>query len=147
MLTAIDSTEWPSTPISDDIKQKITLLFKLVESKESTVGFRLASDVYTKDARIVTPHSKATGTAEILTCRDHVWEGVQSRKHDITKVYASDADGMDIMLLGTLTTVKNDGSIAKGGLVARLVFEGNVEDKGGLHGGGVKVKFYQAGAF
>lgn len=61
--TAFDATQWPSISIPSDIKQLMSLLFFLVESKDSTVGDQLVNDVFTPDGKFITPHSNATGSA------------------------------------------------------------------------------------
>lgn len=63
MTTAIHSTQWPPVPISEDVKNLISLLYSLVESKDSTVGDRLANEVFTVDGQFLTPHSTASGSA------------------------------------------------------------------------------------
>jgi len=73
-----------------------------------------------------------------MTCRDNVWGTVESRKHHITKVYASDGEGRDLLMLGEINSQLKDGSKTTVGFAARLVLDRTA---------GVKVKLYQASGF
>jgi hypothetical protein len=63
MTTAINSTKWPPGPISENVKNLISLLYSLVESKDSSVGDRLAREVFAAEGQFFTPHFTASGSA------------------------------------------------------------------------------------
>lgn len=66
---------------------------------------------------------------------------MESRDHKITKVFANDTEGLDLLLLGYIDQQAKDGTWNKGiGFVARMLF-----DRSGSSG--VRVKHYQAAGF
>ena len=63
MATAIETTTWPAIPIPTDVKDLISRYYSLVETKDSSVGDRLATDVFTPDGIFSSPHVTAAGSA------------------------------------------------------------------------------------
>jgi hypothetical protein len=61
--TAIQSTEWPSTPVNLGVKQLIALFFHLVDQKDDDIGSRLASEVFSPDGKLLTVQGAAQGSA------------------------------------------------------------------------------------
>jgi hypothetical protein len=80
--------------------------------------------------------------AEIKKCRDNVWKTVESRKHNISKVYVNDPEGLDLLFLGEMKNQLKDGKIVVTDFVGRLLLERQVGDPEA-----VRVKLYQAAAF
>jgi hypothetical protein len=76
----------------------------------------------------------------ISKSREHAWDVIESRKHEVLKVYASDAEGRDLVLIGRLTAGKKDGGEVVAGLVARVVVESDGDGK-------LKMGLYQAAAW
>jgi hypothetical protein len=56
----------------------------------------------------------------IAKSREHAWDIVTARKHEVTKVYAHDAAGTDLLLLGKME------AIVKSGKKAEIQFSGRV---------------------
>jgi hypothetical protein len=65
---------------------------------------------------------------------------VESRKNHIQKVYASDSEGMDLLLFGQIDSQLKERSKTTVGFIAKLVFERNFGEESWLPTGGVKVK-------
>jgi len=65
-----------------------------------------------------------------------VWKAVASRRHEVLKVYANNADGLDLLLIGAVTVQAVDGTPKTHEFVPRAV----IHDSGP---GAPKVKHYQ----
>jgi hypothetical protein len=61
---------------------------------------------------------------------------VTARRHDISKVYASDAEGTDLLMIGKMDATVPNGNVAEVSFVGRFVTEKT--------NGGLRVKLYQA---
>ena len=66
MNYTLASTEWPSYPISEAVKQLIGSLFSTLDDTGSGAGDRLADDIFTADGLFDGAH-RAKGTEGTLT--------------------------------------------------------------------------------
>jgi len=77
---------------------------------------------------------------DIAKSREHAWDAIDARQHEISKVYASDSDGTDLMMLGSLTATMKDGTVTNTKLATRVILAKDSEGK-------LKFKLYQAQAW
>ena len=61
---------------------------------------------------------------------------IASRRHEVVKVYASDTEGLDLLLIGKLVVAVNSGEEAEVGFAARIVLEQTIK--------GLRFKHYEA---
>lgn len=59
----------------------------------------------------------------ITKSREHAWDVITSRRHEVVKVYASDPEGLDLLLIGKLTAGLGSGKEAEVGFVARIIMQ------------------------
>lgn len=59
----------------------------------------------------------------IANSRKHAWDVITSRRHKVVKVYASDPEGLDLLLIGKLTAGVGNGKEAMVGFVARIIMQ------------------------
>ena len=71
----------------------------------------------------------------ISKSRERAWEVIKSRRHEVIKVYASDAEGQDLMLIGKLVAVAGSGKEAEVSFTARIVIEWTIS--------GLRIKLYE----
>jgi len=83
--------------------------------------------------------SKAHGLTAISKSRASAWKTIKSRHHEVIKVYASDAAGSDVLLIGKLTAGLTDGSTTKTEFVARVI----VDRTAAAGVGAPRMKLYQ----
>lgn len=55
--------------------------------------------------------------------RDHAWDHIEDRKHEIFNVYTAKPDYSDIMVLGLLTGSFRNGKIVSEEYIARITFD------------------------
>ncbi|KAH8648259.1 hypothetical protein BGZ61DRAFT_376428 [Ilyonectria robusta] len=106
------NTLWLSDSIGQDVKDLITKFYTLADPKESNAGTRMATEVFTNDAVLVTANGTFRGVSEIARSRDNAWSVVESRKHRVLKVFASDQEDPELSILGAVEmSVKNGRSL------------------------------------
>jgi hypothetical protein len=156
---ATQNAEWPAISLPSGAARLIDLFFSFTELKSPEAGRRLADEVFLPSGEFVAPHGTSTGTEgrktgrtcnplcteltghlEITKSREHAWDAIDARKHEISKVYASDASGTDLMILGSLTATKKDGTVTTTKLVGRIIFGTDAN-------GQLRFKLYQAQAW
>jgi hypothetical protein len=72
----------------------------------------------------------------IAKSREHAWDVITSRRHDVAKVYASDLKGLDLLLIGELTARVSSGKEAIVGFTARIIMQETAN--------GLRMKRYEA---
>ncbi|KAF3396249.1 hypothetical protein F1880_007174 [Penicillium rolfsii] len=120
-----DSTTWPISQPSPEVKQLIYRLFALVDRNSPDVGQVLADEIFAQDAVLKTSTATFKGASEISHCRDGAGKTVKARQHTILKCYVNDANGTDIVLIGKLNMEKIDGLTENEEFVVRI----NVEEQ------------------
>ncbi|OAL46314.1 hypothetical protein IQ07DRAFT_647307 [Pyrenochaeta sp. DS3sAY3a] len=114
------TTEWPNGKDLEDFKPLIDKFFSLLDDKGDAVGDQLADDIFTSDGELAAPAGKASGSAEIRTCRKNAWNLVVQRKHSVRRVYRHN-DETDLMLIGDVSMVLANGAKLDGDFAARIV--------------------------
>ncbi|KAH8885886.1 hypothetical protein GQ53DRAFT_845261 [Thozetella sp. PMI_491] len=102
MRYPIESTAWLSERMGENVKNLIATFYELADSRESDAGARMAADVFSSDAVLVSAHATFRGSAEISKSRDNAWAVVKSRKHHILKAFASNQEPQELSLIGTV---------------------------------------------
>lgn len=72
----------------------------------------------------------------IAKSRDNAWDVVTNRVHEVIKVYASDAQGLDLLMTGNLVATVQSGEVTEVSFAARAVIEEIA--------GGFRMSLYQA---
>jgi len=133
------STEWPSgVSVPAPVKQLVDTFFSLVDDKSSEVGNKLADEVFAVDG-IMQTAQRFEGSDALRKCRDSAWVTVDSRRHEVLKVYASDEEGSDLLLIGQAATGFKNGKKVTMEFAARIIVEGSSTEK-------PKIKLYQVWA-
>lgn len=76
--------------------------------------------------------------AGLRDCRKDAWTDAESRVHTVQKVYASDAEGTDVMLIGKLRICLRKGGEVLQSFVVRVVI-----DPESLARGAPRMKLYE----
>lgn len=155
MASAISSTSWPSTLVSQEGKSLINHFFTLADTKSPDSGERLANEVFTENGIFIAANGPSTGRAgetafllpfngscintdrcqAISKSRERVWDVIASRQHEVIKVYSSDAEGRDLLVIGKLTAGLSSGKKAEVEFAGRIVMEETVD--------GLRISLYQ----
>ena len=120
---ALVSTAWPDEPVPENVRSWLADLFGTVDENVPDAPQKFAS-FFTDDALVRTGAGPATGRAgpspfngflkgekfqvsglarrpdlhsEIIASRSTAWDHVQSRKHEILRVYVSKRDYTDLL--------------------------------------------------
>ena len=129
---------WPSGA-PQGVRDVVTLFFSLADDRREGVGERLAKEVFTSDGVFAGTVGKFQGSAgeesmrlaptptltqtniELARCRDNAWTKVATRHHEIQRVYVNDAQGLEIIVIGTMTASTHEGTKSNHGFMARAV--------------------------
>ncbi|KAH6700645.1 hypothetical protein BKA61DRAFT_740901 [Leptodontidium sp. MPI-SDFR-AT-0119] len=114
------ATEWPSTSPSPQIKALIDQFFLLLDSDSLDTGDRLAETIFMPDGTMVGPGGAAEGSEAIRRSRDEAWKLVKTRRHTVIRVYAHDAQSLDLLLLGHVKMELANGKDVAGDFTARI---------------------------
>ncbi|EXA32091.1 hypothetical protein FOVG_16668 [Fusarium oxysporum f. sp. pisi HDV247] len=112
MSYVTSDTIWPTPALNDKIKQLIAMFYQLADIQSSDAGPRMASEVFTEDASMITPAGTFQGSKNISSSRENVWKGIASREHRVAQVFTADPEGVDVMLTGTLNLAKENGDVS-----------------------------------
>jgi hypothetical protein len=163
MYPALKHTAWPSVVITDNVKELLGKFFTIVDLPDPEAGKRLADEIFTEDGIMAAATGKSIGfegmyfrtiiwdaskfpvrvktnpqPIAISKSREHAWDTIVSRRHNVIKVFASDAEGHDLMLIGKLIAAVKSGKEDEIGFTARIVMEKtNV---------GLRMKLYEVGS-
>ncbi|KAK1761941.1 hypothetical protein QBC33DRAFT_502148 [Phialemonium atrogriseum] len=102
---------WPATTLQKGVKEVIARFYELADSKEPDAGPRIANEVFTKDATLVSVSGTFQGFSDISASRDKAWVVVNSRQHSISRVFAGDDKGLELVLLGAVKTGFKNGQV------------------------------------
>lgn len=70
MVNAFDSTIWPPTPISPEVKALLARFFDLIDAPDPEgSGKGLAEEVFTEDGTLITGNGVFRGKSGMYTCR------------------------------------------------------------------------------
>lgn len=69
MNHAIDKTVWPAATLNNGVKDLITKFYQLADSKQPDAGARMASEVFSKNAILLSPNGTFQGSSGILCFR------------------------------------------------------------------------------
>jgi hypothetical protein len=72
---------------------------------------------------------------EIIKSRQQAYDVIATRRHSVIKVYASDLDGLDLLLIGEVTAGLPSGKEAKLGFTARMIMQTTTK--------GLRMKLYE----
>lgn len=62
--------------------------------------------------------------AEIRRSRDHAWDHIKTRRHEVAKVFVCNQECDDLMLIGNLKMELKNGNDVEGQFIARVQVEG-----------------------
>ncbi|KAH8761734.1 hypothetical protein BGZ57DRAFT_858122 [Hyaloscypha finlandica] len=130
----LTNTIWPEAPAPKPVKDWLETLFALLDSKDISAPENAAA-LYTEDAVVYGMAGKAVGTSEIIQARENSWAHMDSRKHEVLRVYSSNNDFSDLLLIGKLSAKFKNGREVTDEFIVRLVFRGDttVNPKGSLY--------------
>ncbi|KAH6867681.1 hypothetical protein B0T10DRAFT_524260 [Thelonectria olida] len=101
MRYPIEGTHWMSDSVGQHIKDLVATFYELADSKESDAGTRMATEVFTEDAVLITANGTFQGFLEISKSRENAWSIVNSRKHRVLKVFSGNDKVPELSILGT----------------------------------------------
>ncbi|KAJ4176886.1 hypothetical protein NW759_017486 [Fusarium solani] len=103
----------------------IDRFFNTLDSTDADAGDRLADEIFTQDGKLKLGGKWLVGSNAIRRSRDNMWNAITSRRHVIVKVYSSQADACDdLLLLGNNTIQVRSGKTVQFDFVARIRLEG-----------------------
>ncbi|EFX05216.1 hypothetical protein CMQ_3285 [Grosmannia clavigera kw1407] len=106
---ATSKTQWLSDRLSQPIKDLISKFYALADLKAPEAGPRMAVEVFSADALMITANGTFHSSSEISRSRDNAWAVVATRQHHVLQVFAGDQDVPDIALIGSLDTGFTNG--------------------------------------
>ncbi|KAL4801509.1 hypothetical protein BDV18DRAFT_164924 [Aspergillus unguis] len=118
MAYITENTQWMSDPISQETKDLIARFYQLADSKQSDAGHRLATEVFSEDALLSTPHGRFNGFTEISKSRDNAWTTVTARKHTVSQVFAGRGDTDELVLFGAVQMTMDKGGSVDSSFIA-----------------------------
>ncbi|KAK5210839.1 hypothetical protein LTR47_001560 [Exophiala xenobiotica] len=128
MSYVIQDTIWPSSVNLDGgVKDLLALFYELADNTGPGAGPRMASDVFTKDAKVVAGTGESNGSEAISRSRDNAWKLITKRHHVIQQVFVNDKEGSDLMVLGRVEMEFRNGKSLEQDFTARVVV--NLESK------------------
>lgn len=66
MSSNLASTSWPSTPVSDEVKDLLARFFQLVDLRDPNAGKAISEEIFLPDGVFVTAVSAFTGKSGAL---------------------------------------------------------------------------------
>ncbi|KAK5199670.1 hypothetical protein LTR92_000211 [Exophiala xenobiotica] len=128
MSYVIQDTIWPgSVNLDGGVKDLLALFYELADNTGPGAGPRMASDVFTKDAKVVAGTGESNGSEAISRSRDNAWKLITKRHHVIQQVFVNDKEGSDLMVLGRVEMEFRNGKSLEQDFTARVVV--NLESK------------------
>ncbi|CAK7208020.1 hypothetical protein SEUCBS139899_010854 [Sporothrix eucalyptigena] len=117
MSYPIENTVWKADEavVPQPIRNLISRLCEISDTHSPDAGQRLATEVFTPDGVFIpspgrrdAPPGGYVGAAAIATSLENTWNAMKTRRHTVSRVFAS-PDGEELMVLGALTiTLLND---------------------------------------
>ncbi|KAH7002657.1 hypothetical protein EDB80DRAFT_616073 [Ilyonectria destructans] len=101
MHYSIEGAQWLPDSVGQHIKDLVATFYELADSKELDAGTRMATEVFTKDAELITANGTFQGFSEISKSRENAWSVVESRKHRVLKVFSGNDQVPELSILGT----------------------------------------------
>ncbi|KAH6718655.1 hypothetical protein BKA61DRAFT_668996 [Leptodontidium sp. MPI-SDFR-AT-0119] len=128
------NTIWPDHPAPKAVTAWVETLFSLLDSKDPSAPEKVAA-LYVEDAVVYGMAGKAVGTEAIVKARQNSWAHMDSRKHEVLRVYSSKNDFSDLLLIGRLSAKFKNGKEVTDDFIVRLVFQGDtgLNPKGSLY--------------
>ncbi|KAK4937362.1 hypothetical protein LTR10_021971 [Elasticomyces elasticus] len=111
--------EWPSIQIPHPVKEQVDKFFSIMDTKAPEAGDRLAEEIFASDG-VMDGHHRAEGTEALRRCRDNAWKVIQSRRHELLKVYTDSKTAEDLLVLGQVTAGYHSGEKKRGEFTARI---------------------------
>ncbi|KAF3389971.1 hypothetical protein DPV78_011724 [Talaromyces pinophilus] len=81
MATA--NATWPAISLPSGAAELIDLFFSLTELKIPDAGRQLPDEVFIPSGQFAAPHGTSTGSEEIAKSREHAWDAIDARQHEI----------------------------------------------------------------
>ncbi|KAM5357063.1 hypothetical protein ACJZ2D_016654 [Fusarium nematophilum] len=123
MSYVTNTTVWLSGNASEEVKGLIARFYELADSKRVDAGDIIATQIFTKDATLISPNGTFQGAKEIRKSRDSAWSVVTSRRHSIFRVFSGDAETPELALLGSVHMEFTNGRDLTSGFAAHIKFE------------------------
>ncbi|KAI1623306.1 hypothetical protein EDD37DRAFT_634328 [Exophiala viscosa] len=136
-------TAWPtSVAVKPEVQRLLALFYSLLDIPDTSVGHRFAEEVFAKDGVMFGMGPGFDGEAEIRKSREYAWIDYTSRRHEMLRVYAHDALGLDLLVIGRVEMGVRNGRTVNEEFVARFVVdEATLESKSPNGDDGVRLKF------
>jgi len=113
------STEWPAIEVPDPVKELVDKFFLTMDTNAPESGDKLADDIFARDG-VLDGHHRAEGTEAIRRCRDDAWKAIESRRHELLKVYTDSHEADDLLIIGQVTAGLRTGEKKRGEFIARV---------------------------
>lgn len=128
------STIWPDISVPEPVKSWLQTLYSLVDSQDASVPEKVA-DLYREDAIVYGMSGKSEGREAIIQARQKSWDHMETRKHQVLRVYTAKQDGSDLLIIGNLTAKFKNGKEATDDFIAQIVLDGTTSSnpKGTLY--------------
>ncbi|EXJ87203.1 hypothetical protein A1O3_04162 [Capronia epimyces CBS 606.96] len=124
MSSRVASTSWPSAPVPKPAKELLDYFFSLMDTPTDEAGVKLTEDIFTPDATFISSSGVFKGSAEIRDSRKKAWAVVETRYHEVVKVFSATDDASDLLLIGNAVLGLKNGKRIEGDFLARAVFDG-----------------------
>ncbi|KAL4940601.1 hypothetical protein BDV06DRAFT_223897 [Aspergillus oleicola] len=117
---------WPTAvSVPPEVQQLVARFYELADLADPNAGNRFATEVFVPTGIMAAAGSQGfKGEADIRKSREHAWDAVSARHHQVLRVFAADPAGLDLMLIGKVEmTVRRTGKNVSGEFTARFVVE------------------------
>lgn len=122
MAAPLQGTVWPEIPPPTPIRKWLEDWYTAT-STNSQHSTDVLVDSITEDGAVINNTKHTKGRKDFREWRDHAWDHIEDRKHEIFNVYTAKPDYSDIMVLGLLTGSFRNGKIVSEEYIARITFD------------------------
>ncbi|KAM5359777.1 hypothetical protein ACJZ2D_014210 [Fusarium nematophilum] len=127
MSSRIADASWPSAAVSTFVQGLLDNFLTLMDDPSDEAATKLATQIFTPEASLISSLGKARGTDEIRQSRKKAWELTTSRYHKIVKVYSATDDGADLLFIGQAKLVLKIGKTIEGDFIGRAIIDNTNE--------------------
>ncbi|KAJ6104833.1 hypothetical protein N7523_011153 [Penicillium sp. IBT 18751x] len=118
------NTQWPAAASSPAVQSLIDTLFNTLDNPSPDAGDRLVENIFSADGQLKLGGKWLVGSDALRKSRENVWTNVISRRHVANKVYISQPDSYeDLVVLGTNTVQVRNGNTVSFDFVARITLD------------------------
>ncbi|KAH8802615.1 hypothetical protein F5884DRAFT_860978 [Xylogone sp. PMI_703] len=125
MSYVTESTTWPGQPIPKEYKSLLQRLYSISDTKDESIGRRLATEVFTPDGEIQIGARKIKGSDEIIASQklEVSWEGVETKQHKLLTVEIINGKDNELYVTGRRRSRRSNGQETEKTFTSYIIIE------------------------